>query len=522
MPVTFHNRVAAILLIALTVSAAAACGARADGPGVGSPWVVSLGDSYISGEGGRWAGNTSTGQDNDALGPTAYFDNATRTAETIPGCHRSASAEVHIGGAVRSKNLACSGAITTTVAGPPFKPGIDFYDGAAGKGQAQALQEFARSNNVRMVMLSIGGNDFNFSSIVQSCVIAFIAEDDPCNSDPDVTTLLSPANVATVTTQIKDAIQRIRIAMSLAGYGSSQYTVLVQNYPSPLATTANMRYAESPNDDRIAQGCPFYDADADYADGTILPIVNGAVADAVATVVAGGARNVRVLDQAALMDGRRLCERSVGTLEERGLSSWRGAGAVDSTEWLVQIGGGYQPQELFHPNYWAQLALRNCVRQAYNGGTPQGGACSRDGNGLTGAGEPVMTLRGADLSVALTAASRTLLTDQIDYTLTVGDNGPANARSGTVVIQLPAQARSISNGGACTYDAATDRVTCPTGAIANGASRTIRFSAQYALSLGLGLSSTARRTISAPDDPNPANDSASASCTVVAPVAILC
>ncbi len=26
-----------------------------------------------------------------------------------------------------------------------------------------------------------------------------------------------------------------------------------------------------------------------------------------------------------------------------------------------------------HPNYWAQLALRNCLTQAYNSGTPKGG-----------------------------------------------------------------------------------------------------------------------------------------------------
>jgi hypothetical protein len=31
------------------------------------------------------------------------------------------------------------------------------------------------------------------------------------------------------------------------------------------------------------------------------------------------------------------------------------------------------------------------VRQAYNGGTPRGGTCTRSGNGLVG-GEPVMTL----------------------------------------------------------------------------------------------------------------------------------
>src|ERR1700690_4399811 len=52
--------------------------AHADGPGVGSPWIVSVGDSAISGEAGRWAGNTNGKPKKiDALGRTAYFDNAT-------------------------------------------------------------------------------------------------------------------------------------------------------------------------------------------------------------------------------------------------------------------------------------------------------------------------------------------------------------------------------------------------------------------------------------------------------------
>src|SRR4029450_1493124 len=42
------------------------------------PTIVSLGDSFISGEGGRWAGNTNDNQNTwriDALGPHAYYDN---------------------------------------------------------------------------------------------------------------------------------------------------------------------------------------------------------------------------------------------------------------------------------------------------------------------------------------------------------------------------------------------------------------------------------------------------------------
>src|SRR5215475_4402682 len=80
----------------------------ADGPGAGAAAVVAVGDSAISGEAGRWAGNTNGSSSNvDALGPTAYDDNAANTAETTPGCHRSKAAEIWIGG-VDSANLACS------------------------------------------------------------------------------------------------------------------------------------------------------------------------------------------------------------------------------------------------------------------------------------------------------------------------------------------------------------------------------------------------------------------------------
>src|SRR5262245_31297943 len=101
--------VRARLAVLLTASLAAGLGvaaspARADGPGVGSPWLVTLGDSYISGEAGRWAGNTNTGEQyHDATGADTYFDNAGRTAEAIERCHRSESAEAFIG-TISAKN----------------------------------------------------------------------------------------------------------------------------------------------------------------------------------------------------------------------------------------------------------------------------------------------------------------------------------------------------------------------------------------------------------------------------------
>ena len=80
--------------------------------------MVSVGDSYISGEAGRWAGSSnSSSATADALGASAYFDNAGDTAEAINRCHRSKSAEVYLGGGVNGLNLACSGAKAATYTG---------------------------------------------------------------------------------------------------------------------------------------------------------------------------------------------------------------------------------------------------------------------------------------------------------------------------------------------------------------------------------------------------------------------
>src|SRR5690349_7955942 len=107
------------LLVALSLAFATltvvAAPAHADGPGSGTPCVVSVGDSYISGEAGRWAGSSNDSSARaDAGGGTAYFDNASNTAEQINRCHRSKSAEIYIGGGVQGLNLACSGAKTAT------------------------------------------------------------------------------------------------------------------------------------------------------------------------------------------------------------------------------------------------------------------------------------------------------------------------------------------------------------------------------------------------------------------------
>jgi hypothetical protein len=374
--------------------------ARADGPGVGTPYVASVGDSYISGEAGRWAGSSNTSSSYvDALGATAYYDNATNTAEQIPNCHRSKSAEVFIGGGVNGVNLACSGAKTSTATGSDFKPGLDFYSSGSNQGQALMLQNFAASHNVKMISLSIGGNNFNFASVVQSCIVDFLTSPtwwkDYCNDDSSVTANFTSANVAAQTTAIKNGILNIRQAMLNAGYADSAYKIVVQDYESPVPNGSGFRYSESGYTRQDTGGCGFWNNDANWANATALPTINNAVKNA---ATATGLSNIKILELQSAFNGRRLCENTVGLLEEKGLTSWTQSGAVDNTEWVNQIRtvstvfGPYQVQESLHPNYWGQLALRNCVRQAYNGGTPKGGTCTISGTGLTAAGEPKMNL----------------------------------------------------------------------------------------------------------------------------------
>jgi len=396
-----HAVLGVLALVAsfLTLGLVTAPAAHADGPGVGSPWVVSLGDSYISGEAGRWAGSSNSSSSYaDALGSTAYWD--TPTGEAINRCHRSKSAEVYLGGGVNGLNLACSGAKTGTSDGSDFKPGLDFYSNGTKQGQALMLQGFAASHNVKMVAVSIGGNDFNFASIVQQCVQDFLASPtwwkDYCQDDSSVTANFTSGNIAAVKSRIATALTNVRTAMRNAGYSDGSWTMLVQTYPSPIPNGSGFRYSESGYTRQSTGGCGFWNSDANWANGTALPTINNTVTGA---ITQAGISNAKVLNLSSALNGRRLCETGVGLYEEVGLTSWTNSQAVNKTEWVNQIrtvstccsGSPYYIQEGLHPNYWAQLAFRSCVRQAYNGGAPRGGTCTRTGSGLVN-GEPVMSL----------------------------------------------------------------------------------------------------------------------------------
>jgi hypothetical protein len=388
---------------ALFVAGVVAAPAAADGPGVGTANVVTIGDSAISGEAGRWAGASNDSSSRaDALGSTAYWD--TPSGESIPGCHRSKAAQAFIGGGVVGVNLACSGARTYTSGtgqDEDFKPGVDFYSDAQGrKGQALSLQQYAGTHNVKAVVVMIGANNYGFADILTRCVENWASSPtwwkNYCSDDSDMTSRFTAARQATETTNVKNALLNVRNAMTNAGYSAAQYTILAQTYWSPVPRGSGFRYSESGWTRQSTGGCGFWNRDADWGNDVVVNAMNTTTKNAAA---ATGLANIKVIDLQTALDGRRLCETGVGLLEEMGIATWQSPGAVDKTEWVNQIRtastifGPYQLQEGAHASYWGQKAMRNCLRQAYNGGAVRGGKCVRVANGLNAQGEPQMGLQ---------------------------------------------------------------------------------------------------------------------------------
>lgn len=387
--------VSAIASITLTAAVAAGSlsgteAARADTAGSGQPWAVTIGDSFISGEAGRWAGNTSgTDQSRiDALGGAAYFDNASHTAESIDRCHRSQSAPAYFGGSnILGLNLACSGALTSTSwDGSRFKPGIDFADDGAGHlGQALMLKQFAQTHNVTMVALSIGGNDFGFGDIVQNCVTNFLtspaSSPNLCLDDTTTTSRLNPSNAQVVRAKVKQAILNVDQAMTQAGYNRTQWSLVVADYPSPIERSTEARYGDSGFTPQSTGGCGFWKADLDFANDVMVPMINSTIWAAADDAVAAGVSNLQRLELEHLLDNHKLCQRGVNLADSLGYTNPWSPEAPNALEWVNQVhtlqtaGTDYYVQESLHPNYWGQLAMRNCLRQVYNGGMIRGGAC---------------------------------------------------------------------------------------------------------------------------------------------------
>ncbi|MFB7378324.1 GDSL-type esterase/lipase family protein [Kitasatospora purpeofusca] len=367
----------ALPLAATGLVAGTAAPARAAAPS-GPTASVSLGDSYISGEAGRWKGNSVTSGGNRAGTDRAwtgsgYDPSRIYGATYASGCDRSDVAEVRSAPTVAQTqiNLACSGAVAANV----FRAanGGQSFKGEAP--QADQLATVARQNNVKLVTLSIGGNDLGFGDVISTCVQDYLVWYSYCNDDQQsAVDGRMPAAMAGV----GKALDEIRAVMAGAGYAAGDYRIVLQSYPSPIPRAAEIRYPESGWSRSDTGGCPLWNGDADWARDSLVPQISRALAGV------AKAKGVQFLDLSDMLQGREVCSKATRQ------ASSTSAPSATTSEWARFLDGGLNSsqgtlQESLHPNYYAQQALGRCLTLLY-GRTSGDWGCrntaGQDANGM--------------------------------------------------------------------------------------------------------------------------------------------
>ncbi|MCZ7431143.1 GDSL-type esterase/lipase family protein [Streptomyces sp. WMMC1477] len=367
---------AAVLAIPLAFAGLTTLGAgpSAASPGSGPTAIVSMGDSYISGEAGRWKGNSldnSGSRDGtDRAWTGSSYDKTRVYGETaLGGCHRSDSAEVKsaTGTAQALINLACSGATTENV----FRSS---NGGVAYKGeapQADQLAAVAAAYDVETIALSIGGNDLGFADIITNCATDYIIWWSYCHDDQQE---VVDSKIDGVMADVTKAVEEIRAVMSEAGYAASDYEIVLQSYPSPIPRGDENRYAQSGWSRTNTGGCPFWDKDSDWARDSLVP----QIADRLHGVAT--ATGTRFLDLRDMLQGREVCARSSSQVTDSQAPSAR---TSEWARWIDSQSTQGDVQESMHPNYYGQLALGRCLTLVH--GSSGDAACrNTPGKGTSG------------------------------------------------------------------------------------------------------------------------------------------
>ena len=315
--------------------------------------AVSMGDSYISGEAGRWEGNSSRDSgDRRGTDRAAYrwgrfwrYDQERVYGDSASGCHRSDVAEIRSAALAvdATFNLACSGADTTDI-----RRAVNGGTSHRGEApQADQLAAVAATHDVELIVLSVGGNDLGFADIIFDCVLDYSTSpswlQNRCNPEQQANV---DVRMAGAMAGLAAAIADIRAVMDEAGQPADSYRFVVQSYPSPIPRGAEFRYRESGWSRTFTGGCPFWDADADWANDSLVPQIAAGVAAVAATA------GVELLDLRDAFDGREVC------------SSTTGQGPGPDAEWVRYVSTGIlqgEVQESMRPSAIGQRALGRCL-----------------------------------------------------------------------------------------------------------------------------------------------------------------
>lgn len=315
--------------------------------------LVIMGDSFASGEGGRWSGNSeSIGADREGTDRAARYNGGRWIYNTSPIygdtdvdganiCHRSDVGDLHFTAKVETRvNLACSGAETKDVRDDVA---LSLYNQRQdGSSQVTRLRETMQTSDVEMIVMSISGNDLDFGPVITRCVEAYVKFQGECRH---VEQAFLDAQMDTAMNNLQATILNVQEAMEDAG--DRDYRLVIQGNPSPIPRTLRPSYRPT----RIDSGCPFYSADAAWARDDVTAFL-GSNMKRVAL-----ANNAEFLNLGNLLEGREVCSPSAA------------AGSGPNAEWARFVGLGItqgDKEESMHPNALGQEAIANCINAMFD------------------------------------------------------------------------------------------------------------------------------------------------------------
>jgi lysophospholipase L1-like esterase len=298
------------------------------------PKAVAIGDSFIAGNAARWNGNSTNEQ------PGHYGTDRGAGVYEDTTCYRSDVAEINSATlpGLEPVNLACSGATTTTVINNQLPRLVDLLD---------------QGEEVRLIVVLVGGNNLGFTNIVTSCLFAYVGDGmggqgPPCNPQQEE---LLHQRLPSMQADVEAVIRNIQQTME----GQPPYRLIVQTYPSPIPAGSDNRYPQGNGtqaDPRVSEGgCPFYNSDSNWARRHAVPEIAAALRAAAVNT------GVEFLDNQDALTGREICARTTTLVGEEGPDPT----TADWVRWanLLHIQGDFSA--LVHPNAYAQRAFGTCL-----------------------------------------------------------------------------------------------------------------------------------------------------------------
>jgi lysophospholipase L1-like esterase len=343
-----------LVLLAAGIGAAAPAAPAAARPAA----IVSMGDSFISGEGGRWLGNGSELLGTRSGTDRAAFDCGVLGCEYDPAriygasedddCHRSDVAPIESAPiAVEEKvNLACSGARARDLW--PENVGGTWHFGEPP--EADQLAAVARRDEVRLVVVTVGANDVGFGELVAECALdwARSPEDEPTTCHHDAEVGIRDA-LPRATRGITAALRGVRRTLAAVGYRRSEYRLVAMGYASPFPEGRWFRYPEDGWSRLTEGGCPVWDGDADWAADRATVDLGQALQ------TAARAAGAEYLDLTHAFDGHQICDRRSQLVGDAGPSP------LDA-EWFRRLSFLQgSTRESLHPNAYGQKVMGTCL-----------------------------------------------------------------------------------------------------------------------------------------------------------------